>query len=66
MTHKSDFARIRSLSSTTAIFLAVLMLCVAVLFSGAPLNAQVQTGIDGTITDLSGALHSRCGCFRNK
>ena len=56
MTQKSDFARIRSLSSTTAIFLAVLMLCVAALFSGAPLNAQVQTGIDGAVTDSSGAV----------
>ena len=32
------------------------MVSVAVLFSGATLNAQVQTGIDGTVTDPSAAV----------
>ena len=56
MTEKSDFARISCLSLPTAFFLPVLILCVVLLLSGSPLNAQVQNGINGTVTDLSGAV----------
>ena len=32
------------------------MLCVTLLFPGTALNAQVQTGLDGAVTDSSGAV----------
>ncbi len=56
MTQNSGFSRMRCLSLPTAIFLPILMVCVAMLFSDAPLKAQVQNGIDGTVTDPSGAV----------
>jgi len=37
-------------------FLSVALVCVAVLFSGVRLNAQVQSGMNGTVTDSSGAV----------
>ena len=46
------------LSLPMAAFLPVLIVCVAVLFCGIPLNAQVQNGINGTVTDPSGAVVS--------
>ncbi len=56
MTQNSGFSRMRCLRLPTAIFLPILVVCVAVLFSDAPLKAQVQNGIDGTVTDPSGAV----------
>ncbi len=56
MTQKSRFSRTRYLSLPTAAFLPILMVCVAVLFSGPRLNGQVQDGINGTVTDPSGAV----------
>jgi Carboxypeptidase regulatory-like domain len=57
VTQESGFSRMRCLSLPTVVFLTILpMLCVALLFSGAPLRAQVQNGINGTVTDLSGAV----------
>src|SRR5271163_2566166 len=44
------------LSFPKTAFLTILMVCVAGLFSGTPLNAQVQNGINGTVTDPSGAV----------
>ena len=56
MTQKSGFSRMRCLSLTTGLLLPVLMVSVAVLFSGTTLNAQVQTGIAGTVADPSAAV----------
>ena len=56
MTQKSRFSRMRCLSLPTAAFLSILVVCLALLFSGAALHAQVQNGIDGTVTDQSGAV----------
>ncbi len=56
MTQKSGFSRMRCLGLTTGALLPVLMVSVAVLFSGVPLNAQVQTGIEGTVADPSAAI----------
>ena len=54
MTRKSDPFRLRGQSVPSAVFLSLLMLCV--LLSPPPSRAQVQTGINGTITDLTGAV----------
>jgi hypothetical protein len=55
VTQKSRFSRMRC-PSLPGIFLPVLMVCVAVLFLGYRLHAQVQNGINGTVTDPSGAV----------
>ena len=56
MTQKSRFSRMRCLSLPTAAFIPILMVCLAALFSGVALHAQVQNGINGTVTDPSGAV----------
>ena len=56
MTQKSAVSRMCCLSLPTGIFLPILIVVFTVLFLGAPLSAQVQTGINGTVTDLSGAV----------
>ncbi len=58
MAQKSRFSRMCCLSLPTTAFLTILMVCVAALFSGTPSNAQVQNGINGTVTDPSGAVVS--------
>jgi ABC-type Na+ efflux pump permease subunit len=55
VTQNSAFSRMCCLSQPTTLFLPILMLWVA-LISGSPLNAQVQTGVDGAVTDSSGAV----------
>jgi hypothetical protein len=56
VTQKARFSRMSYLSLPTAAFLPILMVCIAALFSAAPLSAQVQTGVDGSVTDSSGAV----------
>ena len=58
MAQKSRFSRMCCLSLPTTAFLTILMVCVAALFSGTPSNGQVQNGINGTVTDPSGAVVS--------
>jgi hypothetical protein len=53
---KPDISAVRCLPWPTAVFLSILMLCSALLFTAIPASAQVENGITGTITDLSGAV----------
>jgi Carboxypeptidase regulatory-like domain len=55
VTPKSDCFRMRCPSLPSALFLPLLMLSL-LLWSAAPLRAQVENGISGTVTDSSGAV----------
>ncbi len=56
MTQKSDVSNMRFQALLTTLFLPILMICFTVLFTGARLYAQAVNGIDGTVTDPSGAI----------
>ena len=56
MTQKSDFPNIRFQGFPTTAFLSILVFWVGIFFSGVRLNAQVLSGINGTVTDASGAV----------
>ena len=56
MTQKLDVSDIRFQPLLTAVFLPILMACFTVLFTGARLHAQAVNGINGTVTDPSGAI----------
>ena len=56
MTQKSEISNMRFQGFLTAVLLPILMVCFAVLFTCARLNAQTVNGINGTVTDPSGAV----------
>ena len=56
MTQKLDVSNIRFQPLLIAVFLPILMVCFTVLFTGTRLHAQAVNGINGTVTDLSGAI----------
>jgi hypothetical protein len=56
VTQKSDISNKRFQASRPTVFLAILMFCFAMLFTCARLNAQAVNGINGTVTDPSGAV----------
>ena len=55
MTQSLDCLYRRFQSRTGVAFLPVLVFSVAMLFVGIPVNAQVQSGVNGTVTDSTGA-----------
>ena len=56
MTQKSAVSNMRCPALFTTVFLPFLMVCFTALFAGARLHAQAVNGINGTVTDLSGAI----------
>jgi hypothetical protein len=56
VTQKSDISKMRFRGFLTAVLLPILMVCFAALFTCARLNAQAVNGINGTVTDPSGAV----------
>ena len=56
MIQKPYISAVRCLPWPTAVFRSILMLCFALLFTAIPASAQVENGITGTVTDLSGAV----------
>ncbi len=56
MIQRSGSFRIRFQLWLTVAFLPVLVFSVGVFFSGVQVNAQVLSGINGTVTDASGAV----------
>ena len=56
MIQRSGCCNIRFQRWLTVAFLPVLVFSVGVFFSGVRLNAQVVSGINGTVTDASGAV----------
>lgn len=59
MIQRSGSFRIRFQLWLTVAFLPVLVFSVGVFFSGVQVNAQVLSGINGTVTDASGVRHYR-------
>ena len=55
MTQNLDCLYRRFQSRTDVAFLPVLVFSFAMLFAGIPVNAQVQSGVNGTVTDPTGA-----------
>ena len=56
VTQKSAVSSMRFPASFTTVFLPFLMVCFTVLFASARLHAQAVNGINGTVTDPSGAI----------
>jgi hypothetical protein len=56
VTQKSAVSSMHGQALLTALFLPFLMVCFTVLFASVRLNAQTVNGINGTVTDPSGAI----------